>query len=133
MCDMKVRTPDARYFFYPDILVLLEKSIFNDKETDVVLNPNVVIEIVSDETEAFDRGDKFFVYQQFESLKEYVLVDQRVSRVESFVKNSKRVWNYRAVPGLKSSIMLETVEAEIRLDEIYRDVEATENCKEENL
>jgi len=133
MCDMKIRTPDARYFFYPDILVLLDKPIFNDRETDVVLNPGIIVEIISKETAAFDRNDKFLIYQKFESLKEYILVDQRIPRVEKFVRSDTRVWNYKAVSGLEKSIKFQTIESEIRLFETYRSVETTENYKEVNL
>ena len=123
MCDMKVRTPDSHYFLYPDILVLLEKSVFHDEETDVILNPSIIVEIVSEETEAFDKGSKFFVYQEFQSLKEYVLVDQRIPRVEKFVRESKRVWNYSSILGLENSVRFETVEAKIYLNEIYQNIE----------
>ena len=87
------------------------------------MNPSIIVEIVSEETEAFDKGNKFFIYQEFQSLKEYVLVDQRIPRVEKFVRESKRVWNYSSILGLENSVRFETVEAKIYLNEIYRNIE----------
>ncbi len=97
------------------------------------MNPGIIIEIMSEKTEAFDRGDKFFVYQTFESLKEYILVDQRISRIEKFVRNDEKVWSCEAVSGLENSIKFETIEAQIRLGEVYRSVKTVESYKEENL
>ncbi len=102
---------------------MLEKTIFHDKQTDVILNPSIIVEIVSKETEAFDRGNKFFVYQEFESLKEYILIDQKIPRGEKFVRESKRVWNYSSILGLEKSVRFETVEAKLNLNEIYRNTE----------
>ena len=73
--DMKVRIDQANKYTYPDIVAACEPQRFEDGHTDVLLNPVVIIEILSDSTEAYDRGLKFFHYQRLESLREYLFKD----------------------------------------------------------
>jgi Uma2 family endonuclease len=68
--------------------------LFDDAERDTLLNPVVIIEVLSDSTEAYDRGKKFEHYQQIESLTEYLLVAQEPHRVEQYVRQNKREWRY---------------------------------------
>ena len=84
--DMKVRVPDSRKFFYPDVSVVCSESRFADDERDVLLNPILIVEILSESTAAFDRGKKFQSYQQIESLQEYLLVSQDEYVVEYFLR-----------------------------------------------
>src|ERR1051326_5639159 len=74
--DLKGRMPDSRNFFSPDVTVVCEEPQFHDERRDIILNPVLIIEVLSPSTEAFDRGAKFQAYQTIESLKEYVLVAQ---------------------------------------------------------
>src|SRR5919206_4091804 len=84
--DLKVRVPNSRKFFYPDVSVVCGETQFADEERDVVLNPIVVVEVLSESTAAFDRGKKFQSYQQIESLQEYLLVSQDEFVVEHFLR-----------------------------------------------
>lgn len=83
---MKVRTHDSRKFFYPDVTVVCGAPQFHDERTDIILNPVLVIEVLSKSTEASDRGGKFQAYQQLGSLHEYLLVAQDKPAVEQFVR-----------------------------------------------
>lgn len=121
--DMKVRLPDSRKFFYPDVVVVCGELQYHDGRKDIILNPDLVVEVLSPSTEAFDRGAKFKAYQTIEFLKEYVLVSQDKPLVEQFVRNSDGKWTYMAAEGLESSIVLPSVECTLNLSAVYKRVE----------
>ncbi|HEX8293722.1 MAG TPA: Uma2 family endonuclease, partial [Pyrinomonadaceae bacterium] len=102
--DLKVCMPDSRKFFYPDVVVVCGEPQFHDDRTDIILNPILVIEVLSPSTEAFDRGAKFRAYRTIESLKEYVLVAQDSPSVEQYVKDSDGSWKLIEAVGLESSL-----------------------------
>jgi Uma2 family endonuclease len=103
--DMRVFAAKSRAYVYPDIVVAWPPIEFNDGKRDTLLNPQVVIEVLSPSTESYDRGRKFDLYRQSESLKQYVLVSQDEARVMSYIRqshgcslrsqDSKRCWNFR--------------------------------------
>jgi Uma2 family endonuclease len=121
--EMKVRMPDSRRFFYPDIAVLCGEPQFHDERTDVILNPVLLIEVLSKSTEAFDRGDKFLAHQQLDSLREYVLVSQDKALVEQYVRQDDGKWNYRAFIGRESALALPSVECTLNLSAVYDKVD----------
>jgi Uma2 family endonuclease len=123
VADMKVRLQESRKFFYPDVCVLCGTPRFHDERTDIILNPDLVVEVLSPSTEAFDRGAKFEAYQTIGSLKEYLLVAQDKPRVEQFVRNGDGKWTYMAAEGLDSSIVLPSVECTLNLSAVYKRVE----------
>ncbi len=117
--EMKVRLADSRKFFYPDVTVVCGDPQFHDERTDIILNPLLVVEVLSKSTEAFDRGGKFLAYQQLESLQEYLLVAQERPAVEQFVRQTDGTWTYRAAVGLDSSLTLPSVECTLDLSAVY--------------
>ena len=117
--DLKVRLPDSSSFFYPGVSVLCGEPQFADREKDVVLNPIAVLEVLSNSTEAFDRGKKFQYYQQIESLMEYVLIAQDAMVVESFQRQPGK-WLYTKAWGPDASLTLTSVDCQIPLRDIYR-------------
>ncbi len=121
--EMKVRLQESRKFFYPDICVVCGGPRFYDDRTDVILNPVLVIEVLSPSTEAFDRGAKFQAYQTVESLKEYVLVAQDAPRVEQYVRNGDGSWKYKSASGLEGSLALPSVECTLNLGAVYDKVD----------
>ncbi|HEY0546629.1 MAG TPA: Uma2 family endonuclease [Pyrinomonadaceae bacterium] len=121
--DMKVRLPDSRKFFYPDVTVICEELQYHDDRRDIITNPDLIIEVLSPSTEAFDRGAKFRAYQTIESLKEYVLVSQEKPLVEQYVRNGEGKWTYSAAEGLESSITLPSVECTLNLSAVYDKVD----------
>jgi len=120
--DMKVRIMNPTRFFYPDVSIVCGDSAFADDENDVLLNPVVVFEVLSEKTAAFDRGPKFFSYQAIESLHEYVLVYQDAYLIEHFRREGDH-WIYTTSQGRDARLALPSVECEIPLDEIYYQVE----------
>src|ERR1043166_8372364 len=121
--DARVKVSPTGMYTYPDISALCGEPRFeNYKGIDTVLNPSVIIEVLSRTTEGYDRGDKFAHYSCLESLREYVLVSQHRMRVELFVRDAAegRLSDLRDPQAL---LRLTSIGCEIPLDEIYRGVE----------
>lgn len=117
--DMKVRLPDSRKFFYPDVSVFCGSPQFHDEHTDVLLNPMLLIEVLSESTASFDRGKKFLAYQHIESLQEYILISQDTHLVEQYVRQTKGSWTYTATVGLDSSVTLPSIACTLSLKAVY--------------
>ncbi|MCP4695496.1 MAG: Uma2 family endonuclease [Gammaproteobacteria bacterium] len=117
--DMKVKRESSRKYFYPDVVVSCEKEEFEDEEEDVLLNPILIIEILSDSTEAYDRGAKFFHYQQISSFVEYILVSQKSCHVEKFVRQPDNRWVYSEFHNMADKVTLNSIECVINLQDVY--------------
>jgi len=98
--DMRVRIPERERYVYPDVVVFCGPPQLEDDHGDVLCNPQVVIEVLSDSTAAFDRGSKFAGYRSITSLREYVMVSIGERRVEHFTRGEDpRAWVLRAFEG----------------------------------
>ncbi|MFL6253879.1 MAG: Uma2 family endonuclease [Pyrinomonadaceae bacterium] len=121
--DLKVRMPDSRKFFYPDVMVVCGDLQFHDERRDIILNPDVIIEVLSPSTEAYDRGAKFQAYRTIESLKEYVLVSQQTPLIEQYVRGEAMKWTLTAAAGLEGSLTLPSIGCTLNLGAVYDKVE----------
>lgn len=121
--EMKVRMPDSRKYFYPDITVVAGEPQFPDDQKDIILNPVLLIEVLSKSTEAFDRGLKFQAYQQLPSLREYLLVAQDKPFVEQYVRQDDGKWVYGAFEGREASLALPGVGCTLSLSAVYDKVD----------
>lgn len=121
--DMRVKVTSTGLYTYPDVVVTCGAERFADGESDVLLNPLVLIEVSSDSTEAYDRGKKFEHYRSIESLKEYLLVAQNSPRVEQFVRQSEKNWLYSEIDAPGARIKIQSVECELKIEDIYLKVE----------
>jgi len=117
--EMKVRLRDSRKFFYPDVTVLCGEPQFHDERKDIIVNPLLIIEVLSPSTESFDRGAKFQAYQQLDSLREYLLVTQDKTVIEQFVRETGERWTYQATIGADSSLALPSIECSLDLSAVY--------------
>lgn len=117
--DLRVRIPHAGIYVYPDVTVVCGESLFEDGHRDILLNPILIIEVLSPSTESYDRGRKFEYYQALDSLQEYVLVAQGRPRVEHYLRQDGHVWLYTDVSGLDSSVSLTSIGCQVPLAEIY--------------
>jgi len=124
--DMKVKIDKAHKYTYPDIVSACDPQRFEDGFTDVLLNPSLIIEILSDSTEAYDRGLKFLHYQRLESLREYLLVSQKTCQVEKYERQADKLWVYSEFHDLGDIVTLNTLNCSIALNDIYRKVEFKE-------
>lgn len=120
--DMKVRVLNPTRFYYPDVTITCDQPRYADDQQDVLLNPLIVLEVLSGGTENLDRGRKFHSYQTIDSLQEYVLVSQDDCKVEHFRRDGKQ-WIYTQAKGRDAHLVLAAVNCEIPLDEIYRQVD----------
>ncbi|MGL4514815.1 MAG: Uma2 family endonuclease [Lacipirellulaceae bacterium] len=121
--DMRVKVDKTGLYTYPDVAVTCEKPRFEDQDLDTLLNPQVVIEVLSKSTESYDRGVKFGHYRQIDSLREYVLVSQERPLVERFVRQPDGSWNLTEAAGLEARIELTTIGAALPLAKVYAKVE----------
>ena len=90
---------------------------------DIITNPDLVVEVLSPSTEAFDRGAKFEAYRTIESLKEYLLVSQDKPLVEQYVRSGDGGWKFTEAAGLESSLTLPSIECTLNLSAVYKRVE----------
>lgn len=120
--DLKVRVPSSNRFFYPDVSVICGETKFADEERDVILNPILVVEVLSESTEAFDRGKKFLSYQQIPSLQEYLLVSQDEFVAERYLRQEND-WLYTKASGSDAGLTLPSLKnCRIALSDIYNKV-----------
>ncbi|WP_420538213.1 Uma2 family endonuclease [Microcystis aeruginosa] len=116
--DVKVRLEKRNHFYYPDILVTCDDR---DRETATYKSfPKLIIEVLSDSTEAFDRGDKFNDYQTLESLEEYVLVNSKHQRVETFRRGEQGLWILQTYQ--QESFSLQSINLTASLRDLYEDI-----------
>jgi Uma2 family endonuclease len=120
--DMRVQVERGRRYTYPDLVAVCGERQFADSVHDLLLNPTLIVEVLSPSTEAYDRGEKFQHYRAIESLQEYVLVAQNQPLVERYVRNGQ-FWTLSTISGLDASVELTSVGCTIPLREIYENVE----------
>ena len=120
--DMRVGISAGVSYFYPDIAVTCDKPRFEDDVFDTLINPQVIIEVLSTSTENYDRGEKFDRYQQLESLQEYILISQDQIWVERYLRQGE-AWVPSEFSTLEDVLPLVSIDAELPLSQIYRFVE----------
>ena len=124
--DMRVRTHPETSYFYPDVVVVCDKPRFEDNTFDTLLNPIVLVEVLSPSTQVYDRGEKFKHYQQLTSLQEYILVSQDEVGVDRYRRQTTE-WQPTEFRSLEDVLSLTSIDCELSLDDIYRRVEFREN------
>jgi len=120
--NMKLEIAEADAFVYPDLMVICGAVEFAENRKDAITNPVLIIEVLSPGTESFDRGKKFEYYQMIKSLKEYVLVSQDTPALETYFRQDKNQWLYTVAKGLDETVLLNSIEYEIALKDIYHKV-----------
>ncbi|SLM28818.1 conserved hypothetical protein [Desulfamplus magnetovallimortis] len=120
--DMRVKVQENGKYTYPDIAVACNKIDFEDDKLDTLLNPVVIFEILSNSTEAYDRGIKFQHYQLIPSLQEYILVSQYNSIAEVYSRGKDGSWQYTAKTEMAQVIKIKSINCELSLSDIYWDI-----------
>ncbi len=123
IADVKVQVEPSRKYFYPDVVVTCDQR---DRDPQLVMFPCLIIEVLSPSTEAYDRGFKFSQYRQFTSLQEYVLVQSEQPIVEIFQREQNGKW-YFAEYGLGDRLFLKSLNLEILVDDLYKQVQFSQN------
>ena len=116
--DMRVRTSPTGSYFYPDVVVVCDKPRFEDNVFDTLLNPILIVEVLSPSTETYDRGEKFALYQELTSLQEYILVSQDRIRVEHH-RLTETQWVGKTFEAPEDVLKLNSIECELPLQDIY--------------
>lgn len=120
--DMRVRAGTQHTFCYPDLSVVRGKPELVPFRPDTLVNPIVLIEILSPSTELFDRSRKFSLYRQIPSLREYVLVAQDAPTIEHYLRQDDGTWRLSVVEGLTETITLPTIDCTLALADVYDEV-----------
>ena len=119
--DARVHIPITRAYAYPDVVIVCGKPEYADPVTAIpsLLNPEVIVEILSDSTANYDRVGKFIRYRSIESLCEYILIDQRMMAVEVFARQPDGSWSYSPANELSAELLLPSVSCRVELAELY--------------
>lgn len=124
--DMRVKVNPTGLYTYPDVVVVCGEPRFEDSHVDTLLNPTVIIEVLSDSTAAYDRGEKFAHYRALESLSDYLLVAQDKPRIEHYQRQTDGRWLYSATDGLDARVEIPTIGCVLHLAEVYERVDFAE-------
>jgi len=125
--DLRVQLPPGDKYVYPDVSVICDEPRFADEELDTLLNPLIMVEVLSDSTEAHDRGAKAEAYRQIPSLQEYLLIAQDRRHVEKYARGQDGSWLLTEASGEAGVIHLESVDCELPLAEVYHKVPLSRN------
>ncbi|MDQ2693829.1 MAG: Uma2 family endonuclease [Pseudomonadota bacterium] len=121
--DMRVKAGDPALYAYPDVVALCGPARFDDALKDTLVNPTLIIEVLSPSTASYDRGEKFGRYRQIDSLTEYLLIAQDRPLVEHYVRQANSQWLLAEHRGLQETVRLPSIDGELALAEIYDKVE----------
>ncbi len=121
--DMRLLVKKTGLYTYPDVMVVCGRLQFVKGRTDTLTNPVLIVEVLSEATQAYDRGAKFELYRGLDSLQDYVLIDQARVYVEYFHKLADGRWLLTELNSLEAVLKLESVEVELPLSRIYERVE----------
>ena len=120
--DMRVQIPEADRYTYPDVTVVCGERQFADGRRDVLLNPTLVVEVLSPSTEAYNRGDKAKAYRQLASLREYLLIAQDRPHVEQYTRQADGRWLLSEADQLEAVVHLASIRCDLTLADVYEGV-----------
>ncbi|NMG07645.1 Uma2 family endonuclease [Brasilonema sp. UFV-L1] len=129
MGDVRLWIPQKRIYTYPDVMVIAGEPIYWDNRTDTITNPIVIIEVLSESTEGYDREGKFQTYKTIPSFAEYVLIDQTRIYIEQFSKTAKKQWSLFEYDEEDENITLSSIPFQISLADVYNKVKFAEKQK----
>jgi len=122
--DQRLHIPENGIYTYPDLIIVCGKNEFLDAKKDTILNPSVIIEVLSESTSGYDRGEKFHFYRSIPSLAEYVLINSQSVAAEVFRKNEKGIWFLASEAyNISESIDLRSVDVSLKMADIYAETE----------
>ncbi len=120
--DMRVKV-SMDFYTYPDIVIVCGEPQIERKNGENLLNPQVIIEVLSPSTEKFDRGEKARLYRLMPSLEEYILISQDAARIEHFVRQQNGGWLLTELSALSDVLELPTISGQVSLSEIYAKID----------
>ncbi|RLS78271.1 MAG: Uma2 family endonuclease [Planctomycetota bacterium] len=120
--DLRVQVQSTGLYTYPDATIVCGELLFDDDHRDTLLNPTLIVEVLSDSTEKYDRGKKSNHYRQIASLKELILIAQDRSHVERFTRQANGDWLFHEQKELTADFELKSLGISIAISELYRGV-----------
>lgn len=120
--DLRIHIPKNTLFTYPDISIICGEPDLTDDKFDTATNPSVIIELLSESTRNYHKGEKFTLYRDIDSLKEYILVDTEKIYVEKHIRNADNSWQLTEYKTLDSSFIITTFSLSFLLKDIYEDL-----------
>jgi Uma2 family endonuclease len=127
MSDMRVRVSPSGFYTYPDVTIVCGEPQFLDEQRDTLLNPNLIVEVLSPSTEAYDRGRKFKHYRSVESINQYLLVSSEQIGAELFTRQPDGSWHLITVSRLEDWLDLQSVGCRLALADVYQKVDLTDS------
>jgi Uma2 family endonuclease len=123
VADQRLWIPQTKLHTYPDIMVIEGELALQPGRKDTVMNPILIIEVLSKSTQTYDRGDKFAAYRTIPGFQEYVLVDQYSQHIEHYVKISAKKWDFQEYDEADTAVPLRSIDLEVAIAYIYDKVE----------
>ncbi|MGB0385341.1 MAG: Uma2 family endonuclease [Ardenticatenaceae bacterium] len=120
--DVRLWIERKKIYTYPDVMVVCGEPEFLEGRSDTIINPKVILEVLSKSTAMYDRSDKFHAYWSLDSFEEYVLIDQYRVHVEYFRRVDEKMWELRVLTSINEVLELKSVAVKIPLSKIYRNV-----------
>jgi Uma2 family endonuclease len=123
--NLRLRIPRKPLYCYPDASIVCGPAQYDPQgpQRTTILNPRIIIEVLSPSTEAYDRGEKFTDYREIDSLEEYVLIDQKEPSVQTFLRQGDGTWSFAAWAGMETAAKIRCLGLEIPMAELYAGVE----------
>ncbi len=121
--DMRVQVSESGLYTYPDVIAVCGERQFRDERRDTLLNPTLLVEVLSETTASYDRLGKFALFRRLPSLCEYVLMAQDEPRIERYVRQADGSWNLTEMRLMTETVTLDAVGCTLTLTDIYADVE----------
>jgi Uma2 family endonuclease len=121
--DMRVKVSPTGLYTYLDVIVVCGEALFEDNQQDTLLNPTLIVEVLSESTEAYDRGGKFAHYRKLTSLMEYVLITQTKPHIEHYVRQLDNRWLLAEADSLHDTVHLASIDCQLALAEVYDKVD----------
>jgi Uma2 family endonuclease len=123
MESVRLWIPEASVYTYPDIMVISGQPEYHNHRKDTIVNPQVIIEVLSRSTRNYDRGDKFDFYKTIPTFKEYILVEQSQAKIAQFVKTDAKRWLYREYDAEDTALSFGMFQLEVSIADIYEKAE----------
>ncbi|MBK8521377.1 MAG: Uma2 family endonuclease [Ferruginibacter sp.] len=120
--DLRIHIPKNTLYTYPDISIICGEMEFTDDKLDTVTNPSVIIELLSNSTRNYDKGEKFTLYRDITSLQEYILIDTEKIHVEKHIRNADNSWQLTDFKSIENSFTISTIQLSFLLEDIYEGI-----------
>lgn len=121
--DLRVHNPENGLYTYPDVTIVCGKEEYQDEEFDTLLNPTVLIEVLSPTTEGYDRGTKFKLYRSIPSLKNYIMISSTDFSAEIYTRMENNEWNLSMAKDKEGIIHISAIDYDLSLIDVYAQVE----------